>query len=121
MKMTKKQGLVFEIVWYSLCGAIALWGLTYIILGLLAKYLPILSNQNPLVAFDTTIKNLFGLDSLSWGLILLASGSLLAIIVLLSFAKNADRSYDKSLRRRARLSHLEETKDETVSETTKEE
>lgn len=121
MKMTKKQSLAFEIVWYSLCGAIALWGLTYIVLGLLAKYLPLLSEQNPLVSFDTTIKNLFGLDSLSWGLILLAIGSLLAIIVLLSFAKTADRSYDKSLRRKARLSHLDETREEVNAEAPKEE
>lgn len=115
----RKKALVVEIILYVVSGGLALWGLTYMILGLLAKYLPILSSKNPLVSFDNTIANLFGLNSLYWGMIIFVIGALVAVLTLLYFAKSADRDFDKKERRKARLLHIEENINKTV-ETTEE-
>ena len=114
-KLTKKTK-IFEIVWYSICGALALWGLTYTVLGLVAGELGIHSSKNVLLQASNKIQELFGLGFFGWGLIILGIASLAAVIVLLVFAKSADRDFEKNQRRAARR-NATATEETTVVET----
>lgn len=108
--MAKKNKVLslFEIVWYSVCGAFALWALTYIIIGTVVNYVSI---NSPFAVADRTIKKTFGLGFLYWGFIMLSVVTIAVIVVLLSNAKKADRTYEKEQRRAARLAsiHADET------------
>ena len=99
MKKNRKVS-VFEIVWYSLTGAIAVWGLTFITLGIFVRNL---KSDQPLVKANTSYQSVMGLGFFDWGLILLSIGVVLAVIVLLLNAKTADREVEKQQRRAARL------------------
>lgn len=105
--MKKLKISVFELVWYILSGLIALWGLTYIVLGLVAQYADLPQHNNALLDASNTIKRLFGLDFLGWGMILLVIGVVLAVIVLLAVASKAGKTTEKAARRAARLAKLE--------------
>lgn len=96
-----------ELVWYIVCGAVGLWGLTYIVLGLVAQNLPITSEDNQFIAANNGFAKTFGLDWLGWGLIILAIAAVGAVIVLLSLAGKSDREYEKNTRRAQRLAQLE--------------
>ena len=96
-----------ELVWYIVCGAVGLWGLTYIVLGLVAQNLPITSEDNQFIAANNSFAKTFGLDWLGWGLIILAIAAVGAVIVLLSLAGKSDREYEKNTRRAQRLAQLE--------------
>ena len=103
--MSSKKKLkisVKELVLYCICGAFVLWGLIYIILGMFARFLP-LTSEAPLIVADNTIRNLFGLGYLGWGLILFCSFAVIAAIVMTVFAKDVDKDYEKNQRRAARL------------------
>ena len=99
----KRKLKVKEYVIYIGCGLFALWGLTYIVLGLLANYLPLPDSSNPLKGADTVIKNNFGLGFFGWGLILFGVFAAIGAIALMVFAKDVDKDYEKSQRRAARL------------------
>ena len=97
----------FELVWYILCGLVGIWGLTYIVLGLVAENLPLTSEDKGLVKVSGDFAKTFGLDFLGWGLIILAIAGVLAVIVLLIFSNKVDRDYEKNVRRAQRLAQLE--------------
>lgn len=102
--MKKKLKLTtFEKVWYPITGAFGAWGLTYVILGCLAKYLPIPESKNALAKADSAIASVFGLGFFGWGLIILGISVLATVICLLAVAKHADREFEKAQRRAARL------------------
>lgn len=111
--MAKKERKlsIFEIVWYAVCGAVALWGLTYIVLGICARYLP---DSNPLIGADAAFKKVFKLGFYYWGIIILVIATLAAIIVLLINAKKADRAYEKEQRRAARLASIRNSETPSV-------
>ncbi|MGM9874145.1 MAG: hypothetical protein ACI31G_04475 [Bacilli bacterium] len=117
-KMTKKQTKIFEIVFYSIQGAVMLWGLTYVVLGLLGMYLPIPTSQNALNDFSSFMQKTFGLPTLYWGLIIFAVGALIMVIALLKIAKGKDKEFEQHQRRQARLNI--ESAPATPSETTNE-
>ena len=100
MKKTNRKVSVFEIVWYTLTGLLAVWGLTYIVLGVVARN----SRADSAIAKASSgYAKAMGLDFYGWGLILLAIGVVLMVIVLLANAKKADREVEKQQRRAARL------------------
>ncbi len=104
----KKSSLnLFEWVWYILCGGLGLWGLTYIVLGLVAENLPIEAEDGQFVETNNKFASIFGLDWLGWGLIILAIACVSAVVVLLIFSNKSDRDYEKNTRRAARLAQLE--------------
>ena len=70
-----------ELVWYIVCGLVGLWGLTYIVLGLIAENLPITSEDNDFVAANAKFADTFGLDWLGWGLIIFAIAAIAAAAV----------------------------------------
>lgn len=104
-----------ELVIYIISGLFILWGLTYITLGLVAKYLPV--TNSPLKIANATIARLFGLDMFGWGLVIFILFALVAAITMIVFAKNVDKEYEKSQRRAARLSRA--NKAETAPEASK--
>lgn len=99
----KKKIKLFELVIYITFGALAVWGLVYIILGLLASNLPIPDSQNALKSGDNVIRATFGLGFFGWGLILFGIFASLTALSLIYFAKDVDKDYEKSQRRAARL------------------
>lgn len=115
MAKNVKAQKIFEIVWYAICGAVALWGLTYIVLGLVAGELGIHSSKNVLLQASNEIQNTFGLGFFYWGLIILAIAAVSAVIVLLIYAKRIDRDVEKTQRRAARRTLAQQT--DTASET----
>ena len=94
---------IFEIVWYSLTGAVGVWGLVYVILGLIAQFYPATNSNNPIKKASDVIAENFGLGFLYWGLIIIGIAVVLAVIVLCINAKTADREVEKATRRAARL------------------
>ena len=98
-KKTRKVS-IFEIVWYSLTGGLGLWGLTFIVLGIISRNL---KSDAALAEADAAYKATMKLGYFNSGLILLSSATVLAVIVLLITAKKSDREVEKQQRRAARL------------------
>lgn len=112
MAKKNKRVSVFELVWYPICGAVILWGLTYFVLGLVNKY-------NDLSSLDSFCKGfalMFKLDIQFWGLIIIAIGAVAGVIVMLAFAKTYDRAADREQRRSARLSALNKKEEKVVAD-----
>ena len=113
--MAKKNKLpvsIVELVWYPICALVVLWGLTYVVLGLVTKY----NNITALTDFDANFKKLFGLDLYFWGLIIIAIGAVAAVVVMLVFAKTFDRASEREQRRSARLNALKKDEEKVVAE-----
>lgn len=113
--MAKKNKLpvsIVELVWYPICALVVLWGLTYVVLGLVTKY----NNITALTDFDANFKKLFGLNLYFWGLIIIAIGAVAAVVVMLVFAKTFDRASEREQRRSARLNALKKDEEKVVAE-----
>ena len=103
--MAKKNKLpvsIFELVWYPICALVILWGLTYIILGLITKY----NNINALIEFNTNFTKQFVLGLYFCGLLIVVFGVVAGVAVMLIFAKTFDRATEREQRRSARLNAL---------------
>ena len=103
---------IVELVWYPICALVVLWGLTYVVLGLVTKY----NNITALTDFDANFKKLFGLNLYFWGLIIIAIGAVAAVVVMLVFAKTFDRASEREQRRSARLNALKKDEEKVVAE-----
>ena len=115
MIMAKKNKLpvsIFELVWYPICALVILWGLTYVILGLVTKY----NNINALIEFNTNFTKQFGLNLYFWGLIIVVIGVVAGVAVMLIFAKTFDRATEREQRRSARLNALKKDDEKVVAE-----
>ena len=96
-----------ELVWYIICGLLAVWGLTYIVMGLVAENLPLTTDESSFALANKSFADIFGLDWLGWGLIILGIAAIGATVVLLALAGKSDREYEKNTRRAQRLAQLE--------------
>ena len=92
----------FEIIWYSICALVIIWGLTYVVLSLIEKY----NDLTSLHSFAVDFKKTFGLSLYFWGLIIIAIGVVAGVTVMIIYAKTFDRAADREQRRSARLSAL---------------
>ena len=113
--MAKKNKLpvsIFELVWYPICALVILWGLTYVVLGLVTKY----NNINALTEFNTNFTKQFGLSLYFWGLLIIAIGVVAGVAVMLIFAKTFDRATEREQRRSARLNALKKEEEKVVAE-----
>ena len=93
---------IFEIVWYSICALVIIWGLVYVILGLVNKY----NDFSALKEFTVDFKKTFGLELYFWGLIIISIAVVAGVVVMLVYAKTFDRAADREQRRSARLNAL---------------
>lgn len=103
---------IFEIVWYSICVLVMIWGLVYVILGLV-------DGANDLASlhkFMANFKKTFGLTMYFWGLIIFAIGVVAGVTVMIIYAKTFDKAADREQRRSARLSALNKKEDKVVAE-----
>ena len=113
--MAKKNKLpvsIFELVWYPICALVILWGLTYVVLGLVTKY----NNISALTEFNTNFTKQFGLSLYFWGLIIVVIGVVAGVAVMLIFAKTFDRATEREQRRSSRLNALKKDDEKVVAE-----
>ena len=113
--MAKKNKLpvsIFELVWYPICALVIIWGLTYVVLGLVTKY----NNINALTEFNANFTKQFGLGLYFWGLLIIVIGVVAGVAVMLIFAKTFDRATEREQRRSARLNALKKDDDKVVAE-----
>ncbi len=113
--MAKKKKLpvsIFELVWYPICALVIIWGLTYVVLGLVTKY----NNINALTEFNANFTKQFGLGLYFWGLLIIVFGVVAGVAVMLIFAKTFDRATEREQRRSARLNALKKDDDKVVAE-----
>ena len=100
MKKANRKVSIFEIAWYVLCGLIALWGLTFLTFGVIVRHL---RATDALAKADASYFETMKINFFNSGLILLPAGVIAAVVVLLIFAKTADREVEKQQRRAARI------------------
>ena len=100
MAQKKLKISIFELIWYILTGGIAVWGLTFITLGVIVRNI---KADTDLAKADAAWKAAMKTNYFVSGIILLVAGVILAVIVLCIFAKSADREVEKQQRRAARL------------------
>ena len=100
MAKKKLKVSVFEIIWYILTGALAVWGLTFITLGVIVRNT---KSDTNLAKGNASWLSAMKTNFFTSGVIILVTGVILAVIVLLIFAKTADREVEKQQRRAARL------------------
>ena len=108
---------IVELVWYPICALVIIWGLTYVVLGLINKYN---NDLTALAEFNTNFKKLFGLNLYFWGLIIIAIGVVAGVAVMLFFAKVFDRATEREQRRSARLDALKKSEEKVVDTQTAE-
>lgn len=103
--MAKKVKLpisIFELVVYILSGLFIIWGITYLSLGVAVSFL---HYKDALVIADKHLKETTGnMGFLLQGVLVLAIGVLVMVVVLLANAKKSDRDFEKQQRRAARMS-----------------
>lgn len=121
--MENKKAIVpfKEWVWYLIGAVLAAWGVAQIICGLVLEFAPTTVSEWPLYAANAKYTELFGLSLLHWGLILLALGTITAVICLCITASTYDREAEKQSRRAARLNRVAATEETVVEATVKEE
>ena len=101
MKKTSTRKIkVVELIFYILAGVVGLVGLTSTVFGIVGHHLSVPRADNWIVQAEDKIV----LDFRIWGIILIGSAALVAVIILMIFAQGADRAYEKTLRRQQRLS-----------------
>ena len=102
MAKKKLKLSIVELVWYPICALVMLWGIVYVVLGLINKY----NDLSSLDTFCKGFKSMFKLDIYFWGLIIFAIAVVAAVVVALYFAKTYDKVADREQRRSARLNAL---------------
>ena len=93
----KRKVSIFEIVYYSIGGCFLLWGLTYLLLGFIAEFLP---SDAPLYSAS---KNL---ELIKWGTIIASISAVAIVVVLLVYAKKSDLVFEKEQKRAQRLAAI---------------
>ena len=93
-----------ELVGYIISGIIAMFGLVLVVLGIIERNMDVISSKNFLMQADQSVQTALNikLSFWEWGLIFMALGVIIAVIILCVFAKKADREVDRKLRRQAR-------------------
>ena len=103
---------IFEIVWYSICVLVMIWGLVYVILALIDGA----NDLTSLHKFMADFKKTFGLSMYFWGLIICAIGVVAGVTVMIIYAKTFDKAADREQRRSARLSGIVKKEEKVVAE-----
>ena len=103
---------IFEIVWYSICVLVMIWGLVYVILALIDGA----NDLTSLHKFMGNFQKTFGLSMYFWGLIIFAIGVVAGVTVMILFARTFDKAADREQRRSARLSALNKKEEKVVAE-----
>lgn len=92
-----KKVSVKEFIWYAACGVVVAFGLICMIFGIVGYHMA--GQTNFIVEFEAKLP----FELRYWGIIFMAVGVLVALVVLLVNAKKADREFDKKVRREQRI------------------
>lgn len=92
-----KKVSVKEFIWYAACGVVVAFGLICMIFGIVGYHMA--GQTNFIVEFEAKLP----FELRYWGIIFMAVGVLVALVVLLVNAKKADREFDKKIRREQRI------------------
>ena len=103
---------LFEIIWYSICILVMIWGLVYVVLALIDGA----NDLTSLHKFMADFKKTFGLSMYFWGLIICAIGVVAGVTVMIIYAKTFDKAADREQRRSARLSGIVKKEEKVVAE-----
>ena len=95
-----------ELVGYIISGIIVMFGLVLVVLGIVERNMDVLPSKNFLMQADEKVQAALkiSLSFWEWGLIFMALGVIIAVIILCVCAKKADREVDRKLRRQQRAS-----------------
>lgn len=99
----KKTVSTKELIWYIVSGLLWLFGLSLLVTGIVGEYLPGLEKNNPIAKANTSLMSWSKLSFNSWGIIFIAVGAIMAVCVLLYYAKKTDIERDRALKRAQRL------------------
>ena len=93
-----------EIAGYIVSGIIAMFGLVLVVLGIVERNMNVVPSKNFLAQADSKVQTALkvSLSFWEWGLIFMALGVIVAVIILCVYAKKADREVDRKLRRQQR-------------------
>lgn len=94
-----KKVTVKEFAWYVGCALVIVLGIICMVFGIVGYHMGGNSANNFIAQFESKI----ALDLRTWGIIFMAIGVVVGIIVLLVNAKKADREIEKKIRREQRL------------------
>lgn len=92
-----KKVSVKEFIWYAACGVVVALGLICMIFGIVGYHMA--GQTNFILDFEAKLP----FELRYWGIIFMAAGVLVALVVLLVNAKKADREFDKKVRREQRI------------------
>lgn len=97
-----------ELVGYIIAGIIAMFGLVLVILGIVERNMNVVPSKNFLMQADQKVQTALkiNLSFWEWGLIFMALGVIIAVIILCVCAKKADREVDRRLRRQQRSGNI---------------
>ena len=90
-----KGELIAEIIIYSVFGLMGIWGLVYIVLGVVVNFV---DYKNPIYISNDSFASK-GIGFLPQGLIILAVALVVIVTTLLIVAKTSDREFEKEQRR----------------------
>lgn len=97
---------IFELVAYIVIGLFSLWGVVYIFLGMSCSFI---STSSAVYLADGKLRSTTNnMGFLSQGILILSIGIIVGVIILLIFAKKADRDFEKNQRRAARIAARKE-------------
>lgn len=108
-----------ELAWYIAAGILLVWGLTFIVIGLIGDYYPALYSDNWVRTSENAwLTNWSNMGYFWWGMILAGVGVLMAVIVLTVSAREGEKDAERALRRAQRLAieqePVEEKKDDDL-------
>lgn len=97
--MKKSKITVVEFVWYAIASVIAIFGIILMVFGIVGHHLPGALSNNFIKNAEANLP----LSFITFGVILVAVGVVLGVIVLCVYAKKADRDIERTIRRQQRL------------------
>jgi len=97
--MKKSKITVVEFVWYAIASVIAIFGIILMVFGIVGHHLPGALSNNFIKNAEANLP----LSFIAFGVILVAVGVALGVIVLCVYAKKADRDIERTIRRQQRL------------------
>lgn len=100
-----------EFVFYLIAAIFGIWGLTFLIFGIIGSYLPVLESENWVsISEKAWLTNWSPWGYRGWGLLLMLIGCAIAFITLLVYARTSDKDVERANRRKQRLLLEEEAK-----------
>lgn len=114
MSETKKSKITkAEIIWIIIVSLLLIAGITFIVLGFVADYLPVKASENYLGQAEFTAAT--NMTYRWFGVALMMGGVAIALITLNYFAHRSDVEEERAIRKAQRLKVISDAEPENVS------